>query len=123
MNRNFFEFAEIRKIQLNWKTLLETEGLHLPGEMQPLRVFGIRIRSDGAREAESLLFTDSLNMSVKCLSLRTGALSAVYKSEWQVLNLYELNDQKGKGMLIIETNPDNDGLFSLLFEKFVREIH
>ena len=116
MNRNFFEFAEIRKIQLNWKTLLETEGLHLPGEMQPLRVFGIRIRSDGAREAESLLFTDSLNKSVKCLSLRTGVISSVYKSEWHVINVYELDDRKG--MLLLELSPKLNSLFSLFSRKF-----
>ncbi len=84
--------------------------------MQPLRVYGIRIRSDGAHEAESVLFTDCWNKSVKCITLRTGALSSIYKSRWHVMNVYELDDRKA--MLLLELNPIKNCLFSLLSRKF-----
>ena len=114
MDENSFEFAESSKIQLSCKTLHESEDLLIPRERRDLQIFGIRIRSDGAREPESVLFADFINKSVKCLCLRSRALSTVYKSEWHVLNLYELDDRKG--MLLLERNPKNYGLFSLLRE-------
>ena len=111
MDENSFEFAEIRKIKLSCTTLYETKDLLIRSEKQNLQVYAIRVRSDAAREPESLLFTDHNNKSVKSISLRTGALSTVYKSRWHVLNVYELDDKKG--MLLIERNPRKKCLFSL----------
>ncbi len=77
---------------------LQKIKLLLPGE-EDLDVLGMCV-SQGDR---LLLFADYINNSVKQVDLQTDQLLRVYKSDWRVADLLQI--EQGNSLILLEYDP------------------
>ena len=91
-------------LQLHGKrVLLTAEVCRTADEHENLFVLGM-----SSTDATHLLFADEYNRSVKRVTLQSREVQRVYRSEWRVLNVLQIED--GKSLMLLESNPANEGI-------------
>ena len=104
MHRNSAVNA-VECLQLHGKrALLNEKESRTENEHENLFVLGM-----SATDENLLYFADHNNRSVKRVTLQTREVKTVYRSEWRVLNLLQI--EEGRSLILVERNPTKLGIY------------